>query len=78
MSEHGIAGTCGAGLRKPCAPKGKPETDDAEDLVKREFEADGPDGAWLADTTYVKTRQGWPYVAVVIDIWSRMVVGCSS
>ena len=75
MSEHGMAGTCGAGLKKPCAPKGKPETDDADDLVKRGFEADGPNKAWFADITYVKTYQGWLYVAIVIDIWSRMVVG---
>ena len=75
MSEHGMAGTCGVGLRKPGAPKGKPETDDADDLADREFEADGPDQAWFADITYVKTYQGWLYVAVVIDIWSRMVVG---
>ena len=75
MSEHGMAGTCGVGLKKPGSPKDKPETDDAEDLVKRDFEADGPNEAWFADITYVKTYQGWLYVAVVIDIWSRMVVG---
>ncbi len=75
MSENGMAGTCGVGLKKPDAPKEKPETDNAEDLVKRDFEADGPNRAWFADITYVKTYQGWLYVAVVIDIWSRMVVG---
>jgi len=75
MSEHGMAGTCGVGLKKPGSPKDKPETDDAEDLVKRDFEADGPNEAWFADITYIKTYQGWLYVAVVIDIWSRMVVG---
>ena len=75
MSEYGMAGTCGVGLRKPGPPKQKPETDDADDLVNRDFEADGPDQAWFADITYVKTYQGWLYVAVVIDIWSRMVVG---
>ena len=34
MSEYGMAGTCGVGLRKPGAPKGKPETDDADDLAR--------------------------------------------
>ena len=75
MAEYGMAGTCGVGLAKPGAPKGRPETDDADDLVGRRFEADGPNQAWFADITYVKTYQGWLYVAVVIDIWSRMVVG---
>ncbi len=42
---------------------------------ERDFDADGPNRAWFADITYVKTYQGWLYVAVVIDIWSRMVVG---
>ena len=43
--------------------------------LRTTFEADGPNEAWFADITYVKTYQGWLYVAVVIDIWSRMVVG---
>jgi transposase InsO family protein len=75
MSGNGMVGTCGVGLKKPGTPKEKPETDDAEDLVKRDFEADGPNQAWFADITYVKTYQGWLYVAIVIDIWSPMVVG---
>jgi len=75
MSENGMAGTCGVGPERPGAPKEKPETDNAEDLARRDLEADGPNRAWFADITYVKTYQGWPCVAVVIDIWSRMVVG---
>ncbi len=75
MSENGMAGTCGVGPERPGAPKEKPETDNAEDLARRDLETDGPNKAWFADITYVKTYQGWPCVAVVIDIWSRMVVG---
>lgn len=75
MSERGMAGTCGASLGKHAASKGRPETGDAEDLAKRDFEADGPNRARFAGITYVKTCQGWLHVAVVIDIWSRMVVG---
>lgn len=75
MSEHGMAGMRGVGLEKPGKPKDRPETGDAEDLARRDFEADGPDRAWFADITYIKAYQGWLYVAIVIDIWSRMVVG---
>lgn len=45
--------------------------------MKRKFEADGPNMAWFADITYVKTRQGWLYLALVMDIWSRRIVGWS-
>jgi transposase InsO family protein len=51
--------------------------DGADDLVGRDFSADGPNEAWFADITYVRTRQGWLYHAVVTGIWSRMVVGWS-
>lgn len=74
MSEHGVAGTCGIGLRKPGKPEDEPETGGAEDPVKRDFEADDPDRARFADTTYVEACRGWPHVAIVIGIWSRMVV----
>jgi putative transposase len=55
MSESGMAGTCGVGLKKPGAPKEKTKTDGAEDLMKRDFKAGGPNRAWFADITYVKT-----------------------
>ena len=51
--------------------------DGAPDLVKRKFEADGPDQAWFADITYVRTYRGWLYLAIVMDIWSRRIVGWS-
>jgi len=47
----------------------------APDLVKREFEADGPDKLWVADITYVPTWSGFLFLAVVLDAWSRRVVG---
>ena len=37
----------------------------------------GPNMAWFADITYGKTRQGWLYLALVMDIWSRRIVGWS-
>jgi putative transposase len=47
----------------------------APDLVKREFVADAPNKLWVADITYVSTWAGFVYLAVVIDVWSRRVVG---
>jgi len=47
----------------------------APDLVQRKFEADGPDQLWVADMTYVPTWAGFIYLAVVLDVWSRRIVG---
>jgi putative transposase len=45
------------------------------DLVARQFRAPAPNRLWVADLTYVKTHSGWVYVAFVIDVYSRFVVG---
>ena len=45
------------------------------DLVERVFTADRPDQLWVADITYIPTWSGWLYLAVVLDVWSRRVVG---
>jgi len=45
------------------------------DLVDRQFTAEGPNRLWVADLTYVKTHVGWVYVAFVVDVFSRFVVG---
>ena len=47
----------------------------APDLVQRDFEAAGPNQLWVADITYVPTWAGFLYLAVVLDAWSRRVVG---
>ena len=47
----------------------------APDLVNRNFSADGPDQLWVADITQVSTWNGWLYLAVVLDAWSRRIVG---
>ena len=47
----------------------------AHDLVNRCFHATGPNQLWVADMTYVPTWMGFLYLAVVIDVWSRRVVG---
>ena len=45
------------------------------DLVERKFRAPAPNRLWVADLTYVKTHVGWVYVAFIIDVFSRMIVG---
>jgi transposase InsO family protein len=45
------------------------------DLVKRDFSADGPNRLWVADLTYVATWAGFVYVAFVVDVFSRRIVG---
>jgi len=47
----------------------------APDLVERQFQAAGPDRLWVADITYVPTWTGFLYLAVVLDAWSRRVIG---
>jgi len=49
----------------------------AENLLDRDFAPAGPNESWCADITYVGTREGWLYLAVVEDLFSRMVVGWS-
>jgi putative transposase len=49
----------------------------APDLVKRQFSANGADELWVSDITYVPTWAGFIYLAVVVDVWSRKVVGWS-
>ena len=47
----------------------------APDLVQRAFTAEGPKRLWVADITYIATGAGFLYLAVVLDAWSRRVVG---
>ena len=52
-----------------------PVADDAPDLVQRDFSATAPDQLWVADITYVPTWAGFLYLAVVLDAFSRRIVG---
>ena len=47
----------------------------APDLVRRAFTATGPNQLWVADITYIPTGRGFLYLAVVLDVWSRRIVG---
>jgi putative transposase len=74
----------GAGLqarrkrrRSPGDTGPRPEHSIAPNLLQREFDAAGPNRKWAADFTYIWTEEGWLYVAVVLDLYSRRVVGWS-
>jgi len=47
----------------------------APDLVERQFVAERPNALWVADITYIRTSMGFLYLAVVLDVWSRKIVG---
>ncbi len=47
----------------------------AENVLDRQFEVAQPNLAWVSDITYIRTAQGWLYLAVVLDLYSRKVVG---
>ena len=49
----------------------------APDLVNRDFSAERPDQTWVADITYVPTHEGWLFLAAVMDLYSRKIVGWS-
>jgi putative transposase len=49
----------------------------APNRLNREFEADAPNIKWVADITYIPTREGWLFLAVVLDLYSRKIVGWS-
>ncbi len=49
----------------------------AENILNRNFTADGPNRKWAADITYIPTKMGWLYLAVVMDLFSRRIVGWS-
>jgi len=72
-----------AGLRAKGARKYKATTDSnhalpvAPNLLKRRFTVAQPNVAWVSDITYLWTRQGWMYLAVIIDLYSRKVIGWS-
>ena len=49
----------------------------ASNVLDRQFDPQGPNESWVADITYIPTREGWLYLAVVEDLYSRKVVGWS-
>ena len=71
-------GICGVSRRKGTKTTIRRErARPAPDLVERDFSAGAPDQLWVADITYVPTWAGFIYLAVVLDVWSRKIVGWS-
>jgi transposase InsO family protein len=75
MKDAGLAGV--HRRRSITTTRRDPESVPAPDLVNRDFNAAGPDRLWVADLTALPTSQGFLYLAIVLDAWSRRVVGWS-
>jgi putative transposase len=70
------AGLRGASLRKfVVTTTSDPQAERAVDLVDRRFYSDGPNRLWVADITYIPTWTGFLYLAMVLDVYSRRIVG---
>jgi putative transposase len=76
MHRLGIEGVSRRGKR-PLTTKRAEAAPAASDLVRRRFQAPGPDRLWVADITYVPTWEGYLFLASVLDAWSRRCVGWS-
>ncbi len=75
MRENGIVAKTAKKFR--CTTDSDHDLPVAENLLDRQFDPDGPNEAWVADITYIPTREGWLYLAAVEDLYSRRVVGWS-
>ena len=75
MRKAGIKGCRRA--RKKRTTRRDPHATPAADLLKRNFTAEAPDRVWTADITYVHTQEGFLYLAFILDVYSRKVVGWS-
>ena len=73
MKESGLAGV--SRRRSVRTTRRDPAARPAPDLVDRKFAASGPNQLWVADITYIPTLAGFLYLAVVLDVWSRKIVG---
>ena len=76
MRDAGLVGACHR-QGGPATTRRDKEARPAPDLVDRNFTASGPNQLWIADITYIPTATGFLYLAVVLDVWSRKVVGWS-
>ncbi len=76
MKEYGIEGVSRRRARRSLT-KSDPTAAPAPDRVSRQFSAEGPNQLWVTDITYIATSEGWLYLAIVMDMWSRRIVGWS-
>lgn len=64
------------GYRSPRAREGEASIVSPNKL-QRQFNPDAPDERWVTDITYIRTHEGWLYLAVVVDLFSRKIIGWS-
>ncbi|EOS8490650.1 IS3 family transposase [Klebsiella pneumoniae] len=64
------------GYRSPRARKGEASIV-SPNRLQRQFNPDAPDKRWVTDITYIRTHEGWLYLAVVVDLFSRKIIGWS-
>ena len=76
MKEHGLTGAPQKRFRGSTTDS-KHDAPVAPNLLERQFTAEEPNRAWVGDITYLPTRKGWVYLAVLLDLFSRKVVGWS-
>jgi len=74
MRQHGIRARAPRRYRV-CTTDSKHSLPVAVNLLDQNFVADRPDQIWLADITYIRTAEGWLYLAVILDLFTRKVVG---
>ncbi len=72
MRLHGRRSICRRHYRRPrpCPPERMAAND-----LQRNFTATRPNHKWVGDITYIATREGWLYLAVLLDLYSRRIVG---
>ena len=73
MKADGLEGV--SRRRKIFTTRRDPDASAAPDLIDRNFRAGGPNQVWVSDITYIPTWSGFLYLAVVLDVWSRRIVG---
>ena len=76
MRHHGIRALAGRRFR-PCTTDSRHDLPIAPNLLKQVFTATAPNAVWLADITYIATGEGWLYLAAVLDLATRKIVGWS-
>ena len=74
MRQHGLRARTARRYRV-CTTDSKHSLSVAANLLDQNFVADQPNQVWLADITYIPTSEGWLYLAVILDLFTRKVVG---
>ena len=77
MREHGISAVHSKRRRRVVTTQSQHNLPVAANVLNQEFTATRPNRKWVTDMTYIPTREGWLYLAVVLDLFSRKVVGWS-